>query len=149
MKFIVKDNISLKHIYNLPKIWLKVVTRALSHCLYINHLSQFACAIQIFGRWWICFKDILSLKLDISQIMCCNWNCTTRPGLRPCNSSLKKIFISLISIFKGVFFTKNNFISSKMNLSKSSDVLSFQVFMKFRYLIGKVLKNQSLSKIPD
>ena len=48
----VKGNISLKDIYNLPniKIWLNAVTRALSHCFYINHLFQFACAIQIFGR---------------------------------------------------------------------------------------------------
>ena len=78
-----KDNISLKHIYNLPKIWLKVVTRALSHCLYINHLSQFARAIQIFGRWWICFKDILSLcRLLFSIIELIfnlqnkQWNCS-------------------------------------------------------------------------
>ena len=28
---------------------MKTVTQALRHCLYINHLSQFACAIQIFG----------------------------------------------------------------------------------------------------
>ena len=40
---------------------MKTVTRALRHCLYINHLSQFARAIQIFGRLWICFKNILSL----------------------------------------------------------------------------------------
>ena len=56
-----KDNIFLKHIHSLPKIWMKAVTRALRHCLYINHLSQFARAIQIFGWSWIWFKNILSL----------------------------------------------------------------------------------------
>ena len=56
-----KDIRSLEHIDSLPKIWMKMVTRALRHCLYINHLSQFYPRNSNFWRLWICSKDIIFL----------------------------------------------------------------------------------------
>ena len=56
------DDIFLEYIHSLPKIWMKTVTRALHHCHYINHLSQFYPRNSNFWSLSICSKDLISLN---------------------------------------------------------------------------------------
>ena len=55
---------SLMHIDSLPKIWMKTVTRALRHCLYINNLSEFYLRNSNFWSLSICSKDLISLNTE-------------------------------------------------------------------------------------
>ena len=63
-----KDNRSLEHINNLPKIWMKMVTRALCHCPYINYPSQFYLCNSNFWRLLICSKDMISLHMCKNKV---------------------------------------------------------------------------------